>query len=422
MLRIVETKSESEVECRLTLDELAREGARRMLAAALRFEADGYVERYEGVRDERGHALVVRNGHGQARQVTLGSGTVTIEAPRVNDRQVDAAGERQRFTSQILPPYLRRSPKVGEVLPILYLRGLSTGDFRDALPVLFGAGTPGLSPANIARLTTCWEAEYRAFAERSLAESDYVYVWADGIYLDIRLEDDRLCLLVMIGVRADGTKELIALEDGYRESTESWLSVLRGLKARGMKPPTVAVGDGALGFWAAVHQVWPETRQQRCWVHRLRVVLDKLPKRLQPKAKEALRDILKAATRAHAEKGIADFVDEYGAKYPKAAESLTRDQDELLTYFDFPAEHWKSLRTTNVVESPFATVRLRQRVTKGNGSRIKALTMAFKLLEMAERRWRKLDGPKLLPLVRAGARFKDGVLIETQHREGERAA
>jgi putative transposase len=422
MLRIVELPSESEVEVRWTLDEIAREGARRMLVAALLAESDAYVERYQGVRDERGHALVVRNGPAEERQVTMGSGTVRIQAPRVNDRRVSAEGKRQRFTSAILPPYLRRSPKVGEVLPILYLHGLSTGDFREALPVLFGADAAGLSPANIARLTTCWEAEYRSFAQRSLAHSDYVYVWADGIYLNIRLEDDRLCLLVMIGVRSDGTKELIALEDGYRESTESWLSVLRGLKARGMKPPAVAVGDGALGFWAAVHQVWPETRQQRCWVHRLRGVLDKLPKRLQPKAKDALREIQKAATRADAEVGIAAFVDEYAAKYPKAAESLTRDQDELLTYFDFPAEHWKSLRTTNVVESPFATVRLRQRVTKGNGSRIKGLTMAFKLLEMAQRRWRKLDAPKLLPLVRAGARFKDGELIETHHREGERAA
>jgi transposase-like protein len=422
VLRIVEEASERVEGLPQDLDELAREGARRMLVEALDAEVEAYLERHREARDERGHAQVVRNGHARERKVTVGSGTLEVRAPRVDDRRVDGEGRRQRFTSQILPPYMRRSPKVAEVLPILYLRGLSTGDFREALPVLLGPDAAGLSPANIARLTASWEAEYRNFQRRSLKDRDYVYVWADGIHVNIRLEEDPLCLLVLIGVRPGGTKELIAVEDGYRESTESWLSLLRELKARGMKPPVVAVGDGALGFWAAVHQVWPETREQRCWVHRLRNVLDKLPKRLQAKAKEALHEILKAATRHDAEQGIAAFVTEYGAKYPKAADSLTRDQEELLTYFDFPAEHWKSLRTTNVIESPFATVRLRQRVTKGNGSRIKGLTMAYKLLDMAEHRWRRLDGAALLPLVRAGAVFKDGELIERPEREGERAA
>jgi transposase-like protein len=396
-----------------------------MLKEALEVEVEAYLERHREARDEQGHALVVRNGHGRERKVTVGSGTLPVRAPRVDDRRVDGEGRRQRFTSQILPPYMRRSPKVAEVLPILYLRGLSTGDFREALPVLLGPDAAGLSPANIARLTTSWEAEYRNFRRRSLKDRDYVYIWADGIHVNIRLEEDRLCLLVLIGVRPNGTKELIAVEDGYRESTESWLSLLRDLKARGMKAPVVAVGDGALGFWAAARQVWPETREQRCWVHRLRNVLDKLPKRLQPKAKEALHEILGAATRDDAEQGIAAFVAEYGAKYPKAIDSLTRDQDELLTFFDFPAEHWKSLRTANVVESPFATVRLRQRVTKGNGSRTKGLTMADKLLDMAENRWRRLNGAALLPLAHAGAVFKDGKLIERNESvetQGERAA
>ena len=326
MLRIVEEPSERVEGLPLDLDELAREGARRMLMEALDVEVEAYVERHREARDERGHAKVVRNGHARKRKVTVGSGTLEVRAPRVNDRRVDEQGRRQRFTSQILPPYMRRSPKVAEVLPILYLRGLSTGDFREALPVLLGPDAAGLSPANIARLTNSWEAEYRSFRRRSLKDRDYVYVWADGIHVNIRLEEDPLCLLVLIGVRPDGAKELIAVEDGYRESTESWLSLLRDLKARGMKAPVVAVGDGALGFWAAARQVWPKTREQRCWVHRLRNVLDKLPKRLQEKAKEALREILGAATRHDAEQGIAAFIAEYGAKYPKAVNSLTRDQ------------------------------------------------------------------------------------------------
>lgn len=392
-----------------TLDELAREGARRMLAAALEAEVAVYIEEHQHERDEQGHRLVVRNGKAQARTVTLGAGTLQVQAPRVEDRRVDQSGQRQRFSSQILPPYMRRSPKVAEVLPILYLRGLSTGDFREALPVLLGEQASGLSATTITRLTAQWEAEYRAFGESSLAERDYVYLWADGVHFRVRLEEDRLCTLVLLGVRPDGIKELVAVEDGYRESTESWASLLRGLKRRGMKAPVVAVGDGALGFWAALREVWPETREQRCWVHRLANVLDKLPKRLQPKAKQALHEIYYAQSRRQAEQGIRRFAEEYGAKYPKAVTSLRQDEEKLLTFFDLPAEHWQHLRTTNVIESPFATVRLRQRVTKGAGSRIKALTMAYKLLAMAQQRWRRLNAPHLLPLVRAGVRFVDGV-------------
>jgi putative transposase len=409
MLRVVEKPSEENQELRSTLDEVLQRGALKMLQQALEAEVEDYIARHRSARDERGRAQVVRNGKASARQLVTGSGTLEVRAPRVNDRRVDGEGERQRFSSEILPSYMRRAPKVTEVLPILYLRGLSTGDFRAALPVLLGKEATGLSPTTITRLTATWEAEYHAWRTRSLAESDFVYVWVDGVHFRVRLEEDRLCTLVMIGVRPDGTKELVAVEDGYRESTDSWASVLRDLKRRGLRAPIVAVGDSALGFWAAIGHVWSETRAQRCWVHRLANVLDKLPKRLQPKAKQALHAIMEAPTRAEAEAGIEAFAAEYDAKYPKAVASLRRDQAQLLTFYDFPAEHWRHLRTTNIIESPFATVRLRQRVTKGAGSRTKALMMAFKLLAMAEERWRKVNGSELLPLVRAGVRFVDGV-------------
>lgn len=399
---------------KLTLDELAREGARRLLALALEAEVAAYIEAHQQERDGQGRRLVVRNGKAPTRTVALGSGAIEIEAPRVNDRRVDAQGERRRFTSEILPPYMRRSPKVAEVLPILYLRGLSTGDFREALPILLGELAQGLSPTTITRLTAGWEEEYRTFSQSSLAERDFVYLWADGVHFRVRLEEDRLCTLVLIGVRPDGTKELLAVEDGFRESTESWATVLRGLKRRGMTAPEIAVGDGALGFWAALREVWPETREQRCWVHKLVNVLDKLPRRVQPKAKQALHEIMYAENRRQAEEAIVCFEQDYAAKYPKAVASLRDDQPHLLSFFDFPADHWQHLRTTNVIESPFATVRLRQRVTKGAGSRLKALVMAYKLLDMAQRRWRRLNAAHLLPLVRAGATFVDGVRQERE--------
>jgi len=421
MLRVVdEPGTREEGNDGRDLDELAREGARRMLMSALEAEVASYVEAHDKERDERGLALVVRNGKARARKLTLGVGTIEVRAPRVNDRRVDEHGGRQRFTSEILPPYMRRSPKVAEVLPILYLRGLSTGDFRPALEGLLGKDAAGLSATNIARLTAEWDGEYQLFRKTSLAEKDYVYVWVDGIHFNVRLEDDRLCTLVMIGTRPDGTKELIAVEDGYRESSESWASLLRDLKRRRMRAPLVAVGDGALGFWAAVGEVWPETRQARDWCHKLGNVLDKLPKRLQPRAKALLREAMYADTQEHAREAMGRFAEEYEAKYPKAVECLRADEEPLLTHFDFPAEHWKHLRTSNVIESPFATVRLRQRVTKGAGSRNKALLMAFKLLDMAQQRWRKLNGAELLPLVRAGVRFVDGVRQEREKKGNER--
>jgi putative transposase len=391
---------------RSTLDELAREGARRMIAAALQAEVEDYLERHRDERDHEGRALVVRNGKGRPRGVTVGSGTMVVEAPRVNDKRV-VDGERQRFTSKILPPYLRKSPKVAEVLPLLYLHGLSTGDFRQALPALLGDDAAGLSPSAITRLLVAWQDEYRRWRARSLADRDYVYVWADGVHFNVRLDDDRLAALVIVGARPDGTKEVIAIEDGYRESTESWATVLRDLKRRGMQAPAVATGDGALGFWAAVRDVWPETKEQLCWVHKIANVLDKLPKSIQARAKQALHAMMYAESKGLCEELIGTFVEDY-ARFPKAIASLVENRDRLLTFFAFPADHWKHLRTTNPIESTFATVKLRQRVTKGAGSRAAGLAMAFKLMQTAQRGWRRLDAHELLPLVRAGVRFVDG--------------
>jgi transposase-like protein len=314
----------------------------------------------------------------------------------------------QGFTSKILPPYMRRSPAVDEALPALYLHGLSTGDFTEGLAALVGPEGAALSAATITRLLQTWQEEYAAWRQRSLAGADYVYVWADGLYFNVRLEEDRLACLVLIGVRLDGKKEVITIEDGYRESTESWASLLRDLKRRGMPAPVLAVGDGALGFWAALREVYPEAQEQRCWVHKIANVLDKLPKRVQPRAKDMLHEIMYAPDRPGARQDIERFCQEFQAKYPKAVECLLKDQDELLTFFDFPAEHWIHLRTTNPIESTFATVKARTKRTKGAGSRKAALAMAFKLLLGAEAYWRKISAPHLVALVQAGVEFSDG--------------
>lgn len=395
-------------EVTMSLDELAREGARRMIMTALQEEVEAYTTRHAQKRDDHGHRLVVRNGSAAPRNVTLGAGTVEIQAPRVNDKRVNGQGERCRFTSKILPRYARRSPGVDDVLPVLYLRGLSTGDFKPALESLLGEKAQGLSPTSITRLKGCWEEEYRVFRRRDLSQTEYAYLWVDGVHFRIRLEEDRLSALVVLGVRADGEKELLAIEDGYRESTEAWKSVLRDLKARGMRAPVLAIGDGALGFWAALGEVFPQTREQRCWVHKIVNVLDKLPKRLQPRAKRMLHEIMNSATRADAEKEIGAFAKEFEAKYPKAVETLLKDKESLLTLYDFPAEHWRHLRTTNAIESTFATVRLRTRVTKGAGSRTAGLMMAYKLLDAASQRWRALTGRELVREVLAGVVFEDG--------------
>ncbi|MEU0413544.1 IS256 family transposase [Streptomyces griseorubiginosus] len=394
------------------IDEIVRDGARRMLAAALEAEVNAYIAELADQRDENGRRLVVRNGYHQPRKVTTAAGVVEVKAPRVNDKRVDAeTGERKRFSSAILPPWCRKSPKISEVLPLLYLHGLSSGDFVPALEQFLGSSA-GLSPATITRLTTQWQADHVAFMDRDLAEVDYVYVWADGIHLNVRLEEAKACVLVLIGVRADGSKELVALKDGYRESGESWADLLRDCARRGMRAPVLAVGDGALGFWKALAEVFPDTREQRCWVHKTANVLDAMPKSAQPGAKKAIQDIYNAEDRDHAEAAVKAFAQLYGAKFPKAVKKVTDDQEELLAFFDFPAEHWIHLRTTNPIESTFSTVRLRTKVTRGAGSRAAALAMVFKLVESAQSRWRAVNAPHLVALVRAGARFPRGHLVE----------
>ncbi|MFJ2021909.1 IS256 family transposase [Streptomyces nodosus] len=394
------------------IDEIVREGARRMLAAALEAEVNAYIAELADQRDETGRRLVVRNGYHQPRKVTTAAGVVEVKVPRVNDKRVDAeTGERKRFASAILPPWCRKSPKISEVLPLLYLHGLSSGDFVPALEQFLGSSA-GLSPATITRLTQQWQADHTAFMGRDLAEVDYVYVWADGIHLNVRLEEAKACVLVLIGVRADGSKELVALKDGYRESAESWADLMRDCARRGMRAPILAVGDGALGFWKALAEVFPPTREQRCWVHKTANVLDSLPKSAQPGAKKAIQDIYNAEDRDHAEAAIKTFAQLYGAKFPKAVKKITDDQDQLLAFYDFPAEHWIHLRTTNPIESTFSTVRLRTKVTRGAGSRTAALAMVFKLVESAQQRWRAVNAPHLVALVRAGARFERGLLVE----------
>jgi transposase-like protein len=394
------------------IDELVREGARRMLAEALQAEVEDYITRHVGERDEHGRRLVVRNGTHQPREVLTSAGAVEVVAPRVNDRRTDPdTGERCRFSSAILPPWCRKTPKITEVLPLLYLHGLSSGDVVPALGQFLGS-TAGLSAPVITKLTETWKAEQRSFAARDLSSVDYVYLWADGIHVTIRLEEHKLCLLVLIGVRADGRKELVSLADGYRESTESWADLLRDCTRRGMSAPVLAVGDGALGFWGALREVFPQTREQRCWFHKIANVLGALPKSAHPGAKKALAEIWNAEDRAHALDAVASFKAAYGAKFGKAVAKITDDVEMLLAFYDFPAEHWIHLRTTNPIESTFATVRHRTKVTRGPGSRAAGLAMAFKLIEAAQDRWRAVNGPHLVALVRAGATFVNGKLVE----------
>jgi putative transposase len=420
MLRVV-TDGQGGAEMRAALDEMVLEGARRMLAVALEAEVDAYVAAFVEHRDERGHRLVVRNGRAEARTITTAAGPIEVTAPRVNDRRVDDAGLRQRFRSSILVPWARKSPKVSEVLPLMYLHGMSSGDFAPALAEFFGSAA-GLSASVITRLTTQWQAEHRAFAQRDLSERDYVYVWADGVHFNVRLDEERLCCLVIVGVRADGTKELVAIADGYRESTESWADVMRELKRRGMRAPVLAVGDGALGFWGALRDVFPETRAQRCWVHKVANVLNALPTSVQPTARRMLAEIRDAEDRDHARRAVTAFAAEYGAKWPKAVAKIVDDTEPLLAFYDFPAEHWIHLKTTNPIESTFSTVRLRTKVTKGPGSKAAGLAMAFKLIESAEQRWRAVNGPHLVALVRAGARFEKGLIVERDQQHQEVAA
>jgi transposase-like protein len=383
-----------------------------MLAAALHAEVAAYVAQFADQLDEDGHRLVVRNGYHQAREVLTAAGAVEVKAPRVNDRRVDPdTGQRRRFSSAILPAWARKSPQMSEVLPLLYLHGLSTSDFGPALEQFLGSGA-GLSATTITRLTAQWQNEARTFAARDLSGTDYVYLWVDGIHLKVRLDQEKLCLLVMLGVRADGRKELVAITDGYRESCESWADLLRDCKRRGMTAPVLAIGDGALGFWKAIREVFPATKEQRCWFHKQANVLAGLPKSAHPAALAAIKEIYNAEDIDKAQLAVKAFVVDYGARYPKVVAKITDDLDTLLEFYHYPAEHWIHLRTTNPIESTFATVRLRTKVTKGPGSRAAGLAMAYKLIDAAQARWRAVNAPHLVALVRAGAVFHKGKLLE----------
>ena len=390
------------------LTAVLRTGATQLLTQAIQAEVAAYLEARSHLRDEVGHQQVVRNGSLPQRTILTGIGPVAVKQPRVQDRRPPE--QREKFSSAILPPYLRKTRSIEELIPWLYLKGISTGDFSEALAAILGPQARGLSPATVTRLKAVWAEEYDVWSKRSLSGKHYVYVWADGVHFNIRLEGDRQCILVLMGATADGRKELIALSDGFRESEQSWKALLLDCVARGMTiAPSLAAGDGALGFWKALRQVFPTAREQRCWVHKTANVLDKLPRGQQPKAKAMLHDIWQAETRAEAEKAFELFVATWGAKYAKATDCLLKDREELLAFYDYPALHWMHLRTTNPIESTFATVRLRTAKTKGSGSRSACLTMVFKLMESASKKWRLLNGSPLLAKVIAGVRFVDGV-------------
>jgi putative transposase len=395
-------------ESRDVLGEILRQGAREMLAGAIQSEVAAWIDDHAHLKDETGRRQVVRNGSHPERTILTGLGPIEVRQPRVQDRRLPE--HREMFTPNVLPPYLRRTKNVDEAIPWLYLKGISTSDFSEALQGLFGVEAKGLSANIVTRLKAAWEEEYGAWSKRSLKDKHYVYVWADGVHFNIRLEDGRQCILVLMGATADGKKELIAIADGYRESEQSWKELLLDCKARGLDvEPHLAIGDGALGFWKAMRQVWHTTKEQRCWVHKTANVLDKLPKGSQPKAKGMLHEIYLAENREAATKAFNLFVTTYEAKYPKATDCLSKDRDVLLTFYDFPAEHWLHIRTTNPIESVFSTVRLRHSKTKGSGTRKACLTMVFKLMESASKKWRALNGSELIQEVIAGAIFANGV-------------
>jgi transposase-like protein len=384
-----------------------------MLQSAIEMEVDDFLAQHAQRRDAAGRRQVVRNGYLPSRELLTGAGRLAVEQPRVRDNSPQK-NDRIRFTSSILPPYLRRSAAIDELIPWLYLKGISTGDFSEALQALVGEGAPALSANVVVRLTEQWGQEYDDWSRRDLSEKRYVYVWADGIHVNVRLENEanqRQCLLVLMGATADGQKELITVVDGYRESEQSWYELLLDLKNRGLAlAPKLAVGDGALGFWAALRKVFGETREQRCWLHKTANVLNKMPKSVQPRAKTDIHEIWMAETRADAISAFDSFLEKYQAKYPAACECLQKDRDALLAFYDFPAEHWKHLRTTNPIESTFATIRLRHRRTKGSGSRRASLAMMFKLAQAAQKRWRRLNGHAHIIHLLEGKSFIDGVM------------
>jgi len=389
------------------LTDILRQGAQQLLAQAIEAEVQEWLEQRTECRDERGRQLVVRNGYMKERTLLTGVGEVKVDQPRVRDRR--PSRDREKFSSTILPPYLRKTKSVEELIPWLYLKGISTGDFSEALQALLGPDAKGLSATTVTRLKGIWQDEYQAWSKRSLVGKRYVYVWADGVHFNIRLEEERQCILVLMGATPDGDKEVIAISEGYRESEQSWRALLLDCKERGLEiDPELAIADGALGFWKTLPKVWSKTRGQRCWVHKTANVLDKIAKGQQPKAKEMLHDIWMAASRVEAEKAFDLFVKTWEAKFPKATECLAKDREMLLVFYDFPAEHWRHIRTTNPIESVLATVRLRTCKTKGCGNRAACETMVFKLMESAKKGWRKLNGFALLPDVIRGVKFVDG--------------
>ena len=394
------------------LDEIVRKGAQRMLETALNLEVEEFCMSHAQRQDEEGRRLVVRNGFARARKIVTGAGPLEIATPRVDDRALGETDE-PRFKSSLIPPYLRRTKNIEELVPVLYLKGISTGAFTEALEKLLGKNVIGFSAENVVRMKQIWQQDYEQWIGRDLSKSRYVYWWVDGIYFNVRLDNDRQCILVIIGAKADGTKELIAVEDGFRESKESWRSMIRELKRRGLiLGPQLAVGDGALGFWAAIAEEFPDTKTQICWVHKTANVLDKLPSSLQGKAKKMVHDIYLAPTQQDANAAFDVFIEEFDVKYFKAVESLRSHRQELMSFYDFPAEHWQHIRSTNVIESTFATVRLRTKKTKGCGSRIATLTMVFKLAESAEKRWKKLCGYRKISELLEGVQFQDGIALQ----------
>jgi len=406
--KIIDLKKPGEF-CEDPLTELLRNGARQLIADAVQVELQELLDQYSVLRNERGYLQVVRNGYLPEREILTGIGPIKVKVPKIRDK----SGQRIKFNSALLPPYLRKTRRVEEVLPWLYLKGISTGDFQEALHALLGTEGKGLSASTISRLKGIWEQEHETWNRRSLKNKRYVYIWADGVYFNIRSDDARQCILVIIGVTEQGRKEFIAIEDGYRESEQSWSELLLRIKAQGLShSPKLAIGDGALGFWKALSKVFPKTKHQRCWVHKTANVLNKLPKAVQPKAKQALHEIWMAPTRTDAYKAFDIALSTYSAKYPKAMTCLEKDKDEMLAFYDFPAMHWQHIRTSNPIESVFATVRLRTNKTRGCVARHTILSMVFKLGQSAQKKWRKLRGFKLLGEVIRGVQFKDGELVE----------
>jgi transposase-like protein len=398
---------------RMELDELVRRGAQELLAKALEIEVDLFIEKYQYVLDDEGNRRVVKNGHQRPREILTGAGPVEVAVPRVDDRALITQNEPQ-YTSGIVPKYLRKSNNVDELLPVLYLKGISTGDFQEALEKILGPNAKGLSAQTIVRLKRVWQEEYKEWCARRLDDVEYVYWWVDGVHFNVRLgEDKRMCVLVIIGARKDGVKEIVAVADGFRESKTSWASVLRDLRRQGLKAgPKLAVGDGALGFWAAMNEELGESDQQLCWVHKTANILDKLPDSLQGKAKTMIHNIYMAPTKKEANIAFDIFIEEFEARYLRAVDCLRNNRERLMTFYNYPAQHWAHIRSTNPIESTFATVRLRTHKTKGCGNMTATLTMVFKLLQSASRRWQRLHSHQKVADVWAGIKFEDGIRVE----------